>query len=50
MTNGCGKRGAIFISGVAIGKSAMLVQAGLVKFTMSQAITNRKAGRRVEKN
>lgn len=50
MGNGCGKRGVIFISSVAISKSAMLMQAGLVKFTISQAITNRKAGREVEKN
>lgn len=42
--------GVIFIRGIGTGKLAMLMQAGLVKFAVSQTITNKNSGGGVEKN
>lgn len=46
MTNGCG--GVIFISGIGTGKLAILIQADLVKFTMSQTRTQEEELRRID--
>jgi hypothetical protein len=46
VTNGCG--GVIFISGIGTGKLAILIQADLVKFTMSQTRTQEEELRRID--